>query len=134
MFEALKRVNVEWRIGNETPLEAIAEEMAGCARVCAIVNLRRHARQIADVLSRLCPEDTVFFLTTDLCPAHRSRQIERIRQRLRQKLPCRVVATQCIEAGVALTLKRCIAPLLRWIPSFRLPDAATGTAAVLWGK
>lgn len=114
LFEALKRVNVEWRIGNETPLEAIAEEMAGCARVCAIVNLRRHARQIADVLSRLCPEDTVFFLTTDLCPAHRSRQIERIRQRLRQKLPCRVVATQCIEAGVDLdfeTLYRALAPL-----------------------
>ena len=114
MFEALKRVNVEWRIGNETPLEAIAEEMAGCARVCAIVNLRRHARQIADVLSRLCHEDTVFFLTTDLCPAHRSRQIEIIRQRLKQKLPCRVVATQCIEAGVDLdfeTLYRALAPL-----------------------
>ena len=114
LFEALKRVNVEWRIGNETPLEAIAEEMAGCARVCAIVNLRRHARQIADVLSRLCPEDTVFFLTTDLCPAHRSRQIEIIRQRLKQKLPCRVVATQCIEAGVDLdfeTLYRALAPL-----------------------
>lgn len=41
LFEALKRVNVEWRIGNETPLEAIAEEMAGCARsapssICAV--------------------------------------------------------------------------------------------------
>ena len=115
LFEALKRVDVEWRLGNETPLEAIAAEMAGCERVCTIVNLRRHARQTADALSRLCPEDTVFFLTTDLCPAHRSRQIEIIRQRLKQRLPCRVVATQCIEAGVDLdfeTLYRALAPLV----------------------
>lgn len=114
LFEALKRVGVEWQIGNETPPEVIAEEMAGCARVCTIVNLRRHARQITAALTRRCPEDTVFFLTTDLCPAHRSRQIEIIRQRLKQKLPCRVVATQCIEAGVDLdfeTLYRALAPL-----------------------
>ena len=114
LFEALRRVDVEWRLANETPLEAIAEEMAGCARVCAIVNLRRHARQLAAALTQRCPEDTVFFLTTDLCPAHRSRQIERIRRRLKQKLPCRVAATQCIEAGVDLdfeTLYRALAPL-----------------------
>ena len=114
LFETLKRVDIEWQIGNETPLETIAAEMAGCAQVCAIVNLRRHARQIVAALARLCPEDTVFFLTTDLCPAHRSRQVEIIRHRLKQKLPCRVVATQCIEAGVDLdfeTLYRALAPL-----------------------
>lgn len=114
LFEALKRVDVEWRLEHEMPLESIAEEMAGHDSVCAIVNLRRHARQIAAALTQRCPEDTVFFLTTDLCPAHRSRQIERIRQRLRQKQPCRVVATQCIEAGVDLdfeTLYRALAPL-----------------------
>ena len=133
LFEALKRVGVEWQIGDETPLEVIAEEMAGCARVCTIVNLRRHARQITAALTRRCPEDTVFFLTTDLCPAYRSRQIEIIRQRLKQKLPCRVVATQCIEAGVDLDFETLYRAWLRWIPSFRLPDAATATAAIRWG-
>ena len=93
LFDALRRADVEWRLERETPIETIAEEMSGCGRVCTIVNLRRHARQIADALSRLCPEETVFFLTTDLCPAHRSWQIELIRQRLKQKLPCRVGAT-----------------------------------------
>ena len=76
LFEALRREDVEWRLEHETPLEAIAEEMAGHDSVCTIVNLRRHARQIAAALARLCGEDTFFFLTTDLCPAHRSRQIE----------------------------------------------------------
>lgn len=114
MFEALQRVNVDWRIWKETPLEDIAAEMAKLDSVCTIVNLRRHARKIASDLFQICPEDTVFFLTTDLCPAHRSRQIEIIRQRLKEELPCRVVATQCIEAGVDLdfaTLYRALAPL-----------------------
>ena len=114
LFEALRQVDVEWRLEHETPLEAIAEEMAGHDSVCTIVNLRRHARQIAAALARLCGEDTFFFLTTDLCPAHRSRQIELIRQRLKQKRPCRVVATQCIEVGVDLDferLYRALAPL-----------------------
>lgn len=79
MFRALQRVKVEWRFGEDTPLETIAEEMSGQDSVCAIVNLRRHARQIVGRLSELCPKDTVFYLTTDLCPAHRSKQIKRIR-------------------------------------------------------
>ena len=114
MFRALQRVMVDWRLGEDTPLETIAEEMSGQDSVCAIVNLRRHARQIAGRLSELCPKDTVFYLTTDLCPAHRSKQIKRIRERLKNNLPCRVVATQCIEAGVDLdfrTMYRALAPL-----------------------
>ena len=114
MFDALRRVEVEWRMDGETPLDVIAEEMSKEESVCVIVNLRRHAREIAAALMQHCDEDTVFFLTTDLCPAHRSRQIETIRRRLERKLPCRVVATQCIEAGVDLdfgTMYRALAPL-----------------------
>ena len=114
MFHALQRVDVQWRMEEEIPLETVAEEMAQLDSACVIVNLRRHARKIATRLSQLCPENTVFFLTTDLCPTHRSVQIEIIRQRLKQKLPCRVVATQCIEAGVDLdfrTMYRALAPL-----------------------
>lgn len=114
LFDSLRRTDVDWRIQKETPLETIAEEMSRFDSVCVIVNLRRHARAIAAALGRLCPEDTVFFLTTDLCPAHRSRQIEQIRQRLSDGLPCRVVATQCIEAGVDLDfgrMYRALAPL-----------------------
>lgn len=114
MFRDLQRVDVEWRLEEEIPLETVAEEMAKLDSVCVIVNLRRHARKIAASLLQQCPENTVFFLTTDLCPAHRSNRIEIIRHRLKQKLPCRVVATQCIEAGVDLdfrTMYRALAPL-----------------------
>ena len=55
-------------------------------------------------------------LTTDLCPAHRSAVIDKIKDRLNpdSPKPCRVVATQCIEAGVDLdfnVMYRALAPL-----------------------
>ena len=68
-------------------LPELAGEMAQETSVCAIVNLRRHARQLYDALQTACPEeeqDSLFFLTTDLCPAHRSAVIDTIRERLRQ--------------------------------------------------
>ena len=35
-----------------------------------------------------------------MCPANRQAQLEEIRRRLKEKLPCRVVSTSLIEAGV----------------------------------
>lgn len=116
-YAALRRTRVVWRLDAPTPLPELAREMAGQTSVCTIVNLRRHARQLFDALCSACPEaerDSLFFLTTDLCPAHRSDAIEAIRARLREGKPCRVVATQCIEAGVDLdfaSLYRALAPL-----------------------
>ena len=114
IFQQLKRVNVTWRIKGETPLSSIAQEMSDNKSVCAIVNLRKHAKELFESLLASCPEDECFFLTTDLCPAHRSDQIQTIKQRLKAGLPCRVVATQCIEAGVDLdfdVMYRALAPL-----------------------
>lgn len=114
LFLSLQRVNVDWRIQQKTPFSEIAQEMATQQSVCVIVNLRRHAREIADALSKLCLQDEVFLLSTDLCPAHRSQVIDAIRERLLAGKPCRVVATQCIEAGVDLdfaVMYRALAPL-----------------------
>lgn len=116
-YAALRRTRVCWRLDRATPLAEIAAEMAGKDSVCTIVNLRRHAAQLFHTLKNTCPSeehDGLFFLTTDLCPAHRSKIIDTIRERLRKHLPCRVVATQCIEAGVDLdfqTMYRALAPL-----------------------
>lgn len=114
LFQKLKRVNVTWRIKTETPLPSIAREMSEKKSVCAIVNLRKHAKELFEALIASCPENECFFLTTDLCAAHRSTQIQTIKERLKAGLPCRVVATQCIEAGVDLdfdVMYRALAPL-----------------------
>ena len=114
LFQKLKRVNVTWRINIETSLADIAREMSKKESVCAIVNLRKHARELFESLIDSCPENECFFLTTDLCAVHRSDQIQKIKERLKTGLPCRVVATQCIEAGVDLdfdVMYRALAPL-----------------------
>ena len=114
LFQMLKRVRTIWRIKTETPLSTIAQEMSEKESVCAIVNLRKHAKELFESLIASCPENECFFLTTDLCAAHRSNQIQTIKERLKTGLPCRVVATQCIEAGVDLdfnVMYRALAPL-----------------------
>ena len=113
-YKALRRTSAHWQISIPIPLEDIAERMAQQQNVCAIVNLRAHARTLYHALARRCPEEELFLLSTDLCPAHRTEVIETIHRRQKDKLPCRVVATQCIEAGVDLDfdcLYRALAPL-----------------------
>lgn len=116
LYRQMHRVNAVWCLEKDTPLADIAEEMAQQSSVCAIVNLRRHARTLFQQLSKACggEKESLFLLSTDLCPAHRLEVVETIKKRLKQGQPCRVVATQCIEAGVDLdfdAMYRALAPL-----------------------
>lgn len=115
LYDALRRTEVSWKINEKIPLHKIAAEMASEKSVCAIVNLRAHAKKLYDELLKRCDDEgEVFFLTTDLCPLNRSRIVAEIKSRLYDGLPCRLVATQCIEAGVDLdfaVLYRALAPL-----------------------
>lgn len=112
-YDKLRRVEVDWRLKESIPLADFAEEMLEHSGVCGIFNLRRHAREVFDRLYEEDPE-SAFLISTDLCPAHRLRVVAEIRERLEAGKPCRVAATQCIEAGVDLdfeVLYRALAPL-----------------------
>ena len=61
-----------------------------------IVNTRKAAQS----LYALLPEEGRFHLSTLMYPAHRRQILNTIRQRLSSGLPCRVVSTSLIEAGV----------------------------------
>ena len=114
LYKALQRTNVEWNLDEAISFDEIAEQMSQYRSVCAIVNLRPHARKLYLTLKEQCPDEELFFLTTDLCTAHRSVIVAEINRRLENCLPCRVVATQCIEAGVDFdfdVLYRALAPL-----------------------
>ena len=50
----------------------------------------------------LLPEEGAFCLTTLMYPEHRRRAIAEIKRRLKENLPCRVISTSLIEAGVDL--------------------------------
>ncbi|HHD64044.1 MAG TPA: CRISPR-associated helicase Cas3' [Desulfobulbaceae bacterium] len=78
--------------------ESIAAEIQRRDQVLCIVNTRRHARELYELLRH--EGDDYFHLSALMCPAHRSQRITEIKERLADKKKCRVVSTQLIEAGV----------------------------------
>ena len=114
LFSATRRVRYFWRIDQPTPLGEIADELAQERQACVIVNLRSHARKLAALLTELLGSESVFYLSTDLCPAHRQETLKKVRMMLTSGQPCHLIATQCIEAGVDLdfpVVYRALAPL-----------------------
>lgn len=113
LFQATRRVTYDWRIEQPVSYRQIAEELTACNQGCVIVNLRAHAEKLFRILEETVPE-SVFYLTSDLCSAHRSRVLEIVKERLTEGKSCYLVASQCIEAGVDLdfpVVYRALAPL-----------------------
>lgn len=76
--------------------ETVAERINGQKQALCIVNSRKSAQKIYSLLD---PEGA-FHLSTLMYPAHRKAVLIEIRTRLEDGLPCRVVSTSLIEAGV----------------------------------
>lgn len=114
LFEQTRRCAVSWETGRRTATAAIAARMKDEANCCAIVNTKAQARALYRALEDARAGDDCFYLSTDLCPEHRRAVIRAIRLRQAAGLPCRVVSTQCIEAGVDISFElmfRALAPL-----------------------
>ncbi len=97
LFTALKRTE-EVFIG-ELSEKDVASQLQEHEQVLCIVNTRQQA---LDIFNALPESDANFHLSALMHPAHRTKQLNEIRNRLSSanKLPCRVVSTQLIEAGV----------------------------------
>ncbi len=93
LYEDFRKVRVISR--NEIEDTALTAELNQLEQVLCIVNTRRHAKEIFSSL-----EGNVFHLSTLMCPVHRQSVLKEVKQYLRDKLPCKVVSTQLIEAGV----------------------------------
>lgn len=115
--QALKRAELCWEIDRAVSWRQVAERMASERQCLAIVNLRDHAGQLYTELLRMPEakrEGGIFHLSTRMCAAHRLRVLDTVRERLRKGLPCHVVSTQLIEAGVDVDFPlvlRALAPL-----------------------
>lgn len=103
LYQELQRVKVELPRDWRTPVSwaALAAELAGYDQVLCIVNRRKDARDLFQLLSRHQPEGTLH-LSALMCGAHRAEVIRRIKERLKAGLATRVVSTQLVEAGVDL--------------------------------
>lgn len=80
----------------------LAREISLQKQALCIVNRRKSAYDIYSMLNG----DGVFHLSTLMFPIHRKAVIEKIRDRLAQNLPCIVVSTSLIEAGVDVDFPR----------------------------
>jgi CRISPR-associated helicase Cas3/CRISPR-associated endonuclease Cas3-HD len=103
LFHVLRRTRVE-RVGpmnNDALVAALCEAQQGLV----IVNSRRHA---LDLYRQAKAEglDDLIHLTTRQCAAHRRAILKGVRERLKSELPCRVIATSLIEAGVDVDFPR----------------------------
>jgi len=111
-FRKLQRVRYSLpESGRTTSWTELAGNMAGQQRSLCVVNLRRHACELWERLRQMLPaaeRDGLFHLSSAMCAQHRFDLLGdsdhpppgTIRHRLRHKLPCRLVSTQLIEAGV----------------------------------
>jgi CRISPR-associated endonuclease/helicase Cas3 len=100
LFHALKRVEVR-SLGKLADSE-LTLLLAKQRSVLCIVNTRPHASRLYDQVAEKSELGECFHLSTWMCGAHRRTVLKMIRERLNRKLPCRVVSTQLVEAGVDL--------------------------------
>ncbi|MGL6096567.1 MAG: CRISPR-associated endonuclease Cas3'' [Fimbriiglobus sp.] len=102
LFDRLKRVRLHWPTSRNERLEwpEVAARMTALPAALGVVNTKAAARDLFAALRCARPDDAVFHLSTDMCPAHRLAVLAAIKARLAAKAPVFVASTQLIEAGV----------------------------------
>lgn len=106
LFKKFKRVTVQLpenfsylakpdEIETEKIWKDIAEQISEHEQVLSIVNTKKDARTLHDLLPEGC-----IHLSGNMCAQHRSAIITQIKETLKSGKPIRVVSTQLVEAGV----------------------------------
>jgi CRISPR-associated endonuclease/helicase Cas3 len=109
-FATLKRVRYDWQYETGVTWEEVAGWLRAEQQALCIVNTKQDA---LDLLGALGDPDALH-LSTLLCGQHRRQVIAAVKQRLQEGVPCRLVTTQVVEAGVDLdfpVVLRALAPL-----------------------
>ena len=96
LYEFFKRVS--YKKLEFTDIEDLAVELNSKEQVLCIVNSKKDAQEIFEKLDG----DNCFHLTTSMCPTHRRKVLKKVRECLDNEVPCRLVATSLVEAGVDL--------------------------------
>lgn len=97
LFESLKRVSARNR--GEMQDDAVVKQILDRDQILVVVNTKEHANKLFKMILDKS-KDSVFVLTTYMCPSHRKDVLNIIRQKLSIGDPCRVISTSLIEAGV----------------------------------
>ena len=99
LYLALQRVEVQ-ELGFVDD-GSLTEQLLEHKQMLCIVNSKKHARQLFEKLIETGAAG-LYHLSTRMCPLHRSQKLGQIRAALNNDMPCMVVSTQLVEAGVDL--------------------------------
>lgn len=105
LFESLKRINIVDKIRQDGWSEdEIAQlglkECKNKGSCLIIVNTKEWSQKLFLNCKANISSDALFHLSTNQCSAHRKILFDKIKSRLKDKLPVLCVSTQLIEAGV----------------------------------
>ena len=105
VFDQLKRVEIINSIRDEGWTETEISELAikqleRRGNCLVIVNTKVWAQNLYERCVQEVDVESVFHLSTSLCPVHRKEILAIVRQRLDDELPVLCISTQLIEAGV----------------------------------
>ncbi len=124
LFQKLARVRYS-RMKDLAPvsLSEVIDEAMARPRSLVVFNSKKDALRAAEYAretaeARGFDPGEIFMLSTVLCGAHRSKVLAAVRERLVKGLPCLLVSTQVVEAGVDLDfpfVMRAVGPLDRII-------------------
>lgn len=87
----------EYKDMGKTTLETIAENASRCKNALIVVNTKKTAAELYNLV-----QGEKYHLSANMTPAHRSRVIEVVRNKLENGEPITVVSTSLVEAGVDL--------------------------------
>ena len=100
MFVRSARVTVDWRF-EPTPWRQIADEVITQPGTLVIVNTRREAIALTEMIADRKPDANVLHLSTNMCVAHRQQVLKKLKDDDVESQGF-LIATQCVEAGVDL--------------------------------
>ena len=111
LFRELRRTDFFDHCHKSMSAEAVAElardELRGSGSCLVVCNTKK----MAETLYALCPEQeglARYYLSTNLCPAHRMERLEAMRADLDAGRPVLCVSTQLIECGVDISFRSVI--------------------------
>lgn len=114
IFTNSKRCEIQIETKEKIDIKEIADRIIEEKNCCVIVNTKSTSVELYKYLREEINEESLFYISSNLCPAHRSDVIKEIKQRQENKEKCIVISTQCIEAGVDISfdiMYRELAPL-----------------------
>jgi len=99
-FSSRLKCRVRFNVVSTIELDDLAVRIGSQRQALCIVNSRKAASTVYDVLKSTCDSESLFHLSAAMVPVHRSQSIARIRERLAGGEECIVISTSLIEAGV----------------------------------